>query len=94
MFLKKITNLPVAAKILCTFYVSNQKHLTFYEIIEKVGASKSAISKSLNFLLEQGEVDYIFDEKNKRLHLFYLDTKGFANKISRFLKSRQLFNLL
>ena len=85
---------PVAAKILGAFYISNQKHLTFYEIMKKVGATKGAISKSLNFLLEQGEVDYVFDEKNKRLRLFYLDTEGFVNKIFRFLKSRQLLNEL
>ncbi|SDG83057.1 GbsR/MarR family transcriptional regulator [Psychroflexus sediminis] len=63
---------PLAAKIYSLLILSNAEALTFEEIKDLTGASKSSVSNQLNFLIEEGRVDFIFkDDKRKR----YFKTK-------------------
>lgn len=76
---------PVAGRIIGLFYVSNQKHFEFEDIMEAVSASKSATSKALKLLIEFGEVNFIIKEGSKRKRLFYLDVQGSIERIERFI---------
>lgn len=63
---------PLAAKIYAYLILSKAESLTFEEITDITGASKSSVSNQLNFLIEEGRVDFIQkDDKRKR----YFKTK-------------------
>ncbi|WP_235923472.1 GbsR/MarR family transcriptional regulator [Psychroflexus aurantiacus] len=63
---------PLAAKIYALLILEKIEALSFEEIKDFTGASKSSISNQLNFLIEEGRVDFIFkDDKRKR----YFKTK-------------------
>ncbi|MFO7744635.1 MAG: ArsR family transcriptional regulator [Psychroflexus sp.] len=63
---------PLAAKIYSSIILSKAESLTFEEIIEITGASKSSVSNQLNFLIEENRLDFIYkDDKRKR----YFKTK-------------------
>lgn len=72
---------PIAGKILGLFFISDQKYFTFEELMEQVDASKSATSKALKLLMNNGEVNYIIKEKSKRRRFFYLDIEGVKQRI-------------
>ncbi len=76
---------PVAGKILGLFYISNPKYFTFEELMEEVGASKSAISKALKLLLERGDVNFTILKGSKRRRHFYLDTEGIVDSLQRLV---------
>jgi len=42
---------PIAVKILGLFYTTNKKYLTFEEINDGIGVSRSATSKALTFFI-------------------------------------------
>lgn len=63
---------PLAARIYSLLILCRSKHLTFDRIKALTGASKSSVSNQLNYLLNEGRVDYEFKgEKRKR----YFKTK-------------------
>lgn len=63
---------PLASKIYSLLILSKAESLTFDEIIDRTGASKSSVSNQLNFLIDEGRVDFTFkDDKRKR----YFKTK-------------------
>lgn len=63
---------PLASKIYSILILSKSETLTFGEIIDFTRASKSSVSNQLNFLIEEGRVNFIFKEdKRKR----YFKTK-------------------
>lgn len=63
---------PLASKIYSILILSKSETLTFEEIIDFTRASKSSVSNQLNFLIEEGRVNFIFKEdKRKR----YFKTK-------------------
>lgn len=77
---------PIAGKMLGLFLVSNQKYFTFEELMEELSISKSATSKTLKFLIEIGEIDFIKSKENKRKRLFYFNIKGATNRYKRKIK--------
>ncbi len=81
---------PIAGKILGLFYTSNKKYLTFEEIKDGIGVSKSATSKALTFLYTLNEVSYIYDENNSRLRLFYLDIKGSVERFNSIIEAYKI----
>lgn len=85
---------PIAGKILGLFYTSNSKYLTFEEIKEGIGVSKSATSKALTFLYTLNEVSYIYDENNSRLRLFYLDIKGSIDRFNSIVDAYTMQTVL
>ncbi|MDY8137956.1 helix-turn-helix domain-containing protein [Aquimarina sp. 2201CG5-10] len=85
---------PVAGKILGLFFISNQKHFTFEEIMEKVNASKSATSKALKLLITLGEINFEFLEGNKRKRHFYIDIKGTIEHFKRLIDGLHMQNEL
>lgn len=63
---------PLASKIYSHLILSSSESLTFDNLIDITGASKSSVSNQLNFLIEEGRVDFIYkDDKRKR----YFKTK-------------------
>jgi DNA-binding transcriptional regulator GbsR (MarR family) len=61
---------PLASKIYSILILS--KYLSFTEILELTKASKSSVSNQINFLIDQGRVEFIYkDNKRKR----YFKTK-------------------
>ncbi|OHX64549.1 hypothetical protein [Flammeovirga pacifica] len=67
---------PLANKVIGAFYLTDNKYLSFDEIIELVESSKGAVSKVLKLLINIHRVQYIPDPKTPRKRLFYLDPKG------------------
>ncbi len=85
---------PLAGKIIGLFYISDEKYLTFNEIIEQTGASKGAISKTIQLLLEHNRINYITEENNSRKRLFYLDINGLIKFLRMIIKNYQDQNIL
>ncbi|NLR93900.1 MULTISPECIES: GbsR/MarR family transcriptional regulator [Flammeovirga] len=69
---------PLAGKILGVFYLSNDKYLTFNDLVEITGATKGAVSKALKSLKDKHRVDSILDPNSSRKRLFYLDSDGIS----------------
>jgi len=58
---------PLASRIYSNLILSEVESLTFEEIINITSASKSSVSNQLNFLIEEGRVDFYFkNDKRKR----------------------------
>ncbi|WP_299242456.1 helix-turn-helix domain-containing protein [uncultured Aquimarina sp.] len=77
---------PVAGKILGLFFISNQKHFTFEEIMSSIKASKSATSKAVKLLISSGEINFEFLEGNKRKRHFFLDIEGSVDHFKRLIE--------
>ncbi|MBS9784117.1 ArsR family transcriptional regulator [Candidatus Gracilibacteria bacterium] len=67
---------PIAGKIIALFYISDEKYLTFEEIMETLKISKSATSKALKFLTDLGEVSFMTKTENSRKRYFYISVKN------------------
>ena len=67
---------PLAIRIIGVFYISNDKYLTFEDIIELADSSKGAVSKMLKILIAVRRVNFIQDPNSSRKRLFYLDAHG------------------
>ncbi len=71
--LYKMVGYPrIAGRIMGLLYVSEQKYFTFEQLMETLKISKSATSKSLKFLLEINEIDFIIKPENTRRRYFYI----------------------
>ncbi len=68
-------------------YVSDQKYFTFQELIDTLKISKSAISKSLKFLLEIKEISFKIKKDNKRKRYFYISKRGTIASLQRWIES-------
>ncbi len=73
---------PLAGKIMGLFYISNQKYFSFEEIMQRVGASKGATSKTIKILLEFKRLNYSMSKEQVRKRMFYLDIQG----VTQFLQ--------
>ncbi len=78
---------PIAGKIIALFYISNQKYLTFEEIMEILQISKSATSKALKFLTDLGEVSFITKAENSRKRYFYISIKNSLKSLTDWKNS-------
>ncbi|MBS9766007.1 MAG: hypothetical protein KGV44_00540 [Flavobacteriaceae bacterium] len=78
---------PTAGQIMGLLYVSDQKYFTFQELIDTLKISKSAISKSLNFLLEIKEISFKIKKDNKRKRYFYISKKGTIASLQQWIDS-------
>ncbi|KXX70843.1 MarR family transcriptional regulator [Flammeovirga sp. SJP92] len=72
---------PLAVRIIGIFYISNEKYLTFEDIIELADSSKGAVSKMLKILIAVRRVNFIQDPASSRKRLFYLDAHGLEEYI-------------
>lgn len=58
---------PLAAKIYSFLLLNESETLIFEDIINLTCASKSSVSNQLNYLIDEGRVDFIYkDDKRKR----------------------------
>ncbi|MCX2741199.1 GbsR/MarR family transcriptional regulator [Pontibacter anaerobius] len=74
VFQEKTGMQPVAGRIIGLLYVSDKPELTFDEIREVLGISKSATSNALNLLQHLNRLDYItFSGDRKRYFRLKLD---------------------
>ncbi|MBS9774232.1 MAG: hypothetical protein KGV59_03625 [Tenacibaculum sp.] len=78
---------PTAGQIMGLLYVSDQKYFTFQELIDTLKISKSAISKSLKFLLEIKEISFKIKKDNKRKRYFYISKKGTIKSLQQWIDS-------
>ncbi|MDN3673380.1 hypothetical protein QWY99_09985 [Flavobacterium branchiarum] len=75
---------PLGSRILGLLIVEACKEgLTFEQIVEKVGASKSSVSTNLNFLLKMGKIDYytLHGDRKKYFRPF-----PFSERFANYLK--------
>ncbi len=78
---------PLQGKIIGLFYVSEEKYLSFQDIMERLEISKSATSKTLKSLMEMGEVASIIKEGNSRRRYFYLSIAGSLKSMNVWVES-------
>ncbi len=81
---------PLQGRIIGLFYVSEEKYLSFQDIMERLEISKGATSKTLNSLMEIGEVAYITKEGNSRRRYFYLSIAGSLKSMDVWIESLKL----
>ncbi|KFF15130.1 GbsR/MarR family transcriptional regulator [Flavobacterium hydatis] len=75
---------PLCSRILGLLIVEACKSgLTFEQIVEKVGASKSSVSTNLNFLLKMGKIDYYTLHGDRKK---YFRPSPFSERFSNYLK--------
>ena len=67
---------PLAGKIMGLFYISNQKHFNFEEIVCEVGATKGAVSKNIKLLFELNWIEYVLKNNGSRKRHCFLDIHG------------------
>ncbi|MFT2009938.1 GbsR/MarR family transcriptional regulator [Pontibacter sp. 13R65] len=85
---------PAAARVLGLLFVSDKRELTFDEITEILGISKSATSNAINLLLQTDMIDYTtFSGDRKRYFRIKVVNwrEGLARRISHLTS---LSNLL
>lgn len=83
---KHIGSPYLAGRVLGLFYVSEQKYYNFEELMEALQLSKSAVSKSLKYLIEIGDIRFIVKDGNKRKRYFYVSEEGFINSMNLLVK--------
>ncbi|MCV9928805.1 hypothetical protein OIU83_14130 [Flavobacterium sp. LS1R49] len=75
---------PLCSRILGLLIVEACKSgLTFEQIVEKVGASKSSVSTNLNFLLKLGKIDYYTLHGDRKK---YFRPSPFSERFANYLK--------
>lgn len=81
----KLYNIPpLASRILGTLIVDGCKSgLTFEELIEKMGASKSSISTNLNLLLKMDKATYFTVHGDRKK---YFRAADLSDRLSNYLK--------
>jgi len=78
VFFEKTGDTPMHGRVFAYLLLADPPHKDFGEIQEFLNASKSAVSNALKFLQEEGRVDYIkFNGDRKRY--FRVNTKGWLN---------------
>ncbi|MFD1185874.1 GbsR/MarR family transcriptional regulator, partial [Pontibacter rugosus] len=84
IFHERVGIQPVAGRIMGLLYVSDRPELSFDEIRETLGISKSATSNALNLLQQLNRIDYITFNGDRRRY-FRLNLRrwrdSFANEI-------------
>jgi len=78
---------PLAARIYAILILTAEEGLTFEDILERSGASKSSVSTSLNLLLSMGMISY-FTKHGDRRRFFSVkkDKNYFLTKLKENLK--------
>ena len=85
---------PVNGRIIGLFLVNDETEVTFDEIQEKLGISKSGVSQALNFLQARNLVEYITKpgDRKRYFRLKTIDWRAdFANK---FIKEMEFAELI
>jgi len=82
---------PAAARIMGLLMVSDETELTFEEIYETLGMSKSAASNALNLLLNTGKIEYI-TRSGERKRYFRFKIKSIRDGIGKALGDLEKLN--
>lgn len=78
---------PLAARIYAVLILTAEEGLTFEDCIEKLGASKSSTSTSLNLLLSMGIISYFTKHGDRRRYFTATKRKNFfLTKLQENLK--------
>ncbi|MCV9933816.1 hypothetical protein OIU80_16150 [Flavobacterium sp. LS1R47] len=81
---------PLCSRILGLLIVEAYKDgLTFEQIVEKMGASKSSVSTNLNFLLKIGKIDYYTLHGDRKK---YFRPPPFSERFTNYLKILEFEN--
>lgn len=93
VFNEKIGAQPVVARINALLLVSEKTRMTFNDIQEELGVSKSSVSNAIKLLLTTGQIDYItFPGERKRY--FYSNIKQWPRMIDRLVDYAMLYRNL
>lgn len=84
---------PAAGRILALLVVSDQVELTFEEICETLNISKSAVSNTLNFLINTDRVEYI-TQPGERKRYFRIKMKSMKDGITKALTGINAINVV
>lgn len=82
----------VEGKIMEFFYMSDQREMTFEDIIKGVGVSKGAVSKALKILISRDEIGFRLKKNNKRKRYFFLNISGWIGKAEKLIDDYLLQN--
>lgn len=83
---------PLASRILGTLIVDSCKTgLTFEELVERMSASKSSVSTSLNLLLKIGKIDYYTLAGDRKK---YFKPRPFSERLTNYMKMIEFEKLI
>lgn len=75
---------PLGARILGNLIIdSKSSHITFDELVERMGASKSSVSTNLNLLLKMGKITYFTLPGDRKK---YYKPTPFSERFNSYLK--------
>lgn len=85
VFFETIHHLPpLGARIFANLIVdSRANHITFEELVERMGASKSSVSTNLNLLLKLGKITYFTLPGDRKK---YYKPTPFSDRFDNYLK--------
>jgi DNA-binding transcriptional regulator GbsR (MarR family) len=74
---------PMQGRIIAYFMISDKPEKTFDEIVKYFKASKSSISNSLNYLLQNKIIDYKTFASDRKRYFFITDSffRGYFNNV-------------
>src|SRR5687767_3425194 len=84
---------PAAARIMALLLVADETELTFEEIYETLGISKSAASNALTLMLNTGKVEYI-TRSGERKRYFRFKIKSIRDGIGKVLSDLENLNTI
>jgi DNA-binding transcriptional regulator GbsR (MarR family) len=82
---------PAAARIMALLLVADETELTFEEIYETLGMSKSAASNALNLMLNTGKIEYI-TRSGERKRYFRFKIKSIRDGINKVITDLENLN--
>jgi DNA-binding transcriptional regulator GbsR (MarR family) len=83
---------PLGARILANLIVDSRgNHITFDELVERMGASKSSVSTNLNLLVKLGKITYFTLPGDRKK---YYKPTPFSDRFDNYLKMIALEKVL
>lgn len=91
--MEKMGRTPMVARVFSFLLISDPPERTFEEIIEFLGASKSAVSNALKSLQHEGTVKYT-TKSGDRKRYFSIDLENWKMKLIEAAKGINVFNVI
>ena len=91
--LERMGKTPMTSRVFACLLISDPPERTFDEIIEFLGASKSAVSNALKNLQVEGSVKYT-TKSGDRKRYFMIDMDNWKNKLIESNTNLNAFNVL
>ncbi|HOY07447.1 MAG TPA: hypothetical protein PLO67_18690 [Saprospiraceae bacterium] len=85
VFFERLGRAPMSGRVLAYLLLSEPPHQDFFEIQAFLKASKSAVSNALNYLMQEGTIDYITFSGDRRRY-FRINPTGWLNNLKNGLR--------